>query len=651
MAATAVLILSGGCAPRDDVPIVAERDGFFAGHAPAQDVGCSYQSASLSPDGSMAVLMNSSANGGNSRIIEGFTQALDPDRLVVLDTACVAAGGTLSACQVGTIEAGPTSQGVGSWWAKDSRHLLVNAGGRVAAFEVDRSRRAPRLVDEPRSHRFMKPWTLGIIGPTPSTSREQEWARVRAAERWFEDVRDPFMRRSEVSSMRVTLTPDGMTASGTISGSIGLGVLRRPQGAQVEDTGYTVSAFEGEKRPTLILDDRGEEWLIGMGEALRRVSGSPGVASKWVAGPRPGLFGKRPILDSATGRLIGVHTEREIAWIHPDADLAALEARLLATLPSSSSIEQLVISRAVGIAIAVSFTAGVEGGHSVLRRAAAGGAWQARYLRCADANLGSSVSGTTARTYDAGEPGWPVVARLHQRPASRRLLVYLHGGPDRSVLYDQAFDPGGWLKRQSGDVVSYDPSGTIGVDASVAQRLAEFGGEALERDAQLIVADVRRLAPNYEEVVLYAASYGGVLVPDVVRGLGSRLARAYLVAPLARHHDPLTNKADRAAARKRNFSDDFTVLFHDLHFGNRRVDSRVPFDVWLEAKYQGFTLDQRFMVVQGDRDEISRPGDVPHPGSARMIVVAGGHHAPGSHDPMLCWLARECDTDSRASAP
>ena len=625
-----------GCAPRDDAPLDTARDGVFAGYSPARELGCSYQSASLSPDGSMAVFLDSDAGGGNSNFIAGFSSALRPDRSAIVGTACLLAEQSLPACQIGTIAAGPTAQGARAWWSVDSQHVFMNSGGRVGAFVIDRATNRISLVDEPREHRFMRPWTIAVVGPTPSRTRTDEWKRIRAAEKWFASVRNPLFGQGALSSMRVTLGLHGMAASGTISDSMELGALRSAADG-VEKTGHLVTVFMGEERPMLLQDERGSDWLVGMGEALRRQRASNGSAFKWAPGPRSGLYGKRPILDSATGRLLGVHTERDIAWVYPDADLEALRVRLLATLPSSALINQITMSRSAGVAVAISFTRGVEGGHTVLRRAP-NGLWRGGYARCAAPSTDGPV-GVAGYTYDAGEPGWPVMARIERREGNRRLLVFLHGGPGRTVLYGGAFTRAAPLERY--DQVSYDPSGTIGVDAAVAERISRFGGEALERDARLIVADVKRLARSYDKVVLYAVSFGGALVPAVASGLGDVFDRAHLAAPLAYHHHPLSNERERVHAKKNKVSESFSLLFHDLHFGNRRNDGRQPFDSWLAAQYRSFTLDERFTVVQGSKDELSRPGDIPKPGRARMLVVDGGHMSATTLE-HVCWLYGPC---------
>ena len=570
---------------------------------------------------------------------------LNPSRTAIIDSACFVARRSLRDCQVGTIQAGPIADGNRAWWANDSRHVFVNSGGRLGAFAIDRVAKTVRLVDEPREHRFLKSWTLEIVGPSPSTSREAEWARIRAAEDWFAAVRDPVLRRSPVSLMRVTLGPEGMTASGTLRGTIILAAIRPTDGLDVEDSGHSVAVFQGEERPLLLRDEQGDEWLVGMGEALRKPRGARGEKRRWESGPQAGLYGKRPILDSATGRVLGVHTERDIVWIRPDSELQTLRSRILAALPPDGTLHQIVFARTAGTAVVIIFGLSMAG-HIVLDKERSTGDWRIGTADCRRTERSSSPGVIPTRerlvtTYDAGELGWPIMALIERHVGNRRLAVYLHGGPDRTVLYRDVRRPPVPVDRY--DWVSYDPSGTIGVDASVAQRIADFGGEALERDANLIVADVMRLSASYDEIVMYASSFGGALVPAVAKGLGDRLKRAYLAAPLAAHHHPLSNVRELAHARKKNFTESFSVLFHDLHFGNRRADGKTPFDRWLKEQYRGFVFDERFVIVQGRTDDLSRPGDIPNPGRAEISLVDGGHVDAHSHQGVICWLADECD--------
>ena len=643
--------VTAGCAPRDDKPV--QPGVVFAGYPPGPKLGCAYSRAALSPDGSMFTLVQS----GDYRPGEDWPIYLgdvSPSRSAVIDAACFTEKGSLQACQVGTIQAGPVADGNRAWWSTDSRHVFVDAGGRVGAFSVDREAKTIRLVDEPREHRFLNSWTLAIVGPTPSTSRTDEWARIRAAEDWFAKVRSPFFRSSPLSAMRVTLGPEGMVASGTLTGSIGLGVVRPSDAMAVEDTGYMVSAFQGEDRPMLLRDERGGEWLVGMGEALHKRADGPRDGRRWESGPRAGLFGKRPILDASSGRFLGVHTERDIDWAHPDEELVGLRERILEGLQPASRLHQIEVSRHGGAAVVLSHQrASVS--HAVYTKAGPDREWGMRSAECrrdtksAKATM-SAAESPTVTTYDAGEPGWPLIASLTKTSGAARLVVYLHGGPGSSVLHGEVGDPHGWVDRRSADVVSYDPSGTIGVDASVAERLARFGGDALQRDADLIVSDVVRLAAGYDEVVLYAASFGGALVPAVSAGLGPLLKRAFLAAPLAVHHHPASNERERRHNRKSNYTERFSELFHDLHFGNRRTDDRQPFDQWLLSQYRRMTLDERFVVVQGSLDDLSRPGDIPNPGKAKMVVVDGGHHATAWHPETICWLADECGSPAWLAA-
>lgn len=644
MLVLAFVLLSVSCSPRDDEPVGPEV--VFAGHSPGPELACGYSRAELSPDGSMFTLLES----GDYLPGEAWPIGVDdisPSRSAVIDTACFVGEGSLKGCQVGTVQAGPLAMGARAWWSDDSRHLFVNAGGRVGAFVIDPGAKRIALVDEPREHRFINSWTLAIVGPTSSKTREQEWRRIREAEDWFVKVKTSSYRANGLSAMRVTLGPEGMSASGTIAGSIDLGAVRPEDGRRVENTGYLVSVFQGEPRPMLVKDETGVEWLVGVGEALRRRQSADGARFEWEPGPKPGLYGKRPIIDSATGRFLGVHTERDIVWAHPKASLDALRDKVLSELHPESTLHQVSVSSRAGTAVVLHFNRdAVE--HLALKRDPVAGDWRSGGAVCRREKP-SVRSETTAQTYDAGEPGWPVMARIERREGNRRLVVVLHGGPGRTVLFGGVSAIAASLERN--DRVSYDPSGTIGVDATVAERLARYGAEALERDARLIVADIKRLAPAYDEVVLYAVSYGGALVPAVASGLGEGFVRAYLEAPLAYHHHPLSNQGERAHAKKNHFSEGFSVLFHELHFGNRRSDGKKPFDRWLADQYRGFTLDQRFTVVQGSKDELSRPGDIPNPGQARMVVVDGGHASATSLNEHVCWIDGNCAVEaSRAAA-
>jgi hypothetical protein len=633
--------------PQDDRPLLPQWDGALAGYPPSRSVPCGYPHVSLSPDGTMFVMMsNSNLDTGLPIVVDGPATSESNSGVHVVDSACFRESGLSARCLLGRI-AVPAGVAI-AWWSTDSRHVFANGGGRMAGFSIDPSARHVTMVGEPRND--LNAWyqTLAVVGPTPSISSEQEWQRFRSALGWVKSVRQPAVGKSPFSMMRVTLRTEGMSASGTITGSLDLGVIPAALTTTVESTGFRVTSFGSEERPIVLPDESGRLWAIEEAEALRQVDGATGEASRWEQGPRLRMYGKRPILDSASGRLLGVHTERDIVWAQMDSVLEGFRIEMMRVLPEDAVLHAVEYSRPANVAIATFYQVNVGLTRLVFQLDGRSGKWRSGGMTCPISDEHRNQPKVTVRGYDAGEPGWPVMARLYSRANSRRLVVLLHGGLNRSVLYD---DVGLWMVRSGSsggkleDIVSYDPSGLGGVDATVADRLATYGGAALERDADLIARDVLHLAASYDEIVLRVASYGGVLLPDVANRLGERLTRAYVTAPLMRHrlYDdlPVENHNDRRLGNSLTFKE----ISQRLHYGLNRDHGEKRFDRWLLDRYSRFRPDHRFMFVFGSQDELSRPGDLPHPGTARVVVLEGGHHVPQARSGPECWVSGDCSPD------
>jgi hypothetical protein len=342
---------------------------------------------------------------------------------------------------------------------------------------------------------------------------------------------------------------------------------------------------------------------------------------------------------------LGVHTERDIVWIKGDKRLDSLRSRVLGDLPEGAVIHQVEVSRQADVAFVIHYDLMKGLTHSIYRLPRGQSDWVAGGQTCPLREPEESHAPLRARTYDAGEAGWPVVARHYTREGNRRLVVYLHGGPSMSALYDDVgyhLMKWGSSSRHPEDLVAYDASGSVGVEASVSQRLAQKAGMALERDAALIAQDVKRLSKAYDEVVIRAVSFGAVLVPDLARHLGDGFTRAYLAAPFTRfrRYDEMATlqQHDRNTGMSASFRD----LSQRLFYGLERDDGLVPTDRWLARKWADFVPDSRYVFVFGDLDEISRPSDLPNRGASRFVIVEGGHHAPQSNGGPECWVSGDC---------
>jgi len=644
MSLSVLAVASGQGFPQGDRPLAPARDGVLAGHPPSSAVSCGYPQVSLSPDGEMFLLMSNANFDFPLPMRFGDLQsATSVEGVHLVGSACFLRGGLSQECLVGRIEV-PAGVAI-AWWSQDSRHVFANGGGRMAGFKIDPVARRVTMVGEPRND--LNAWypSLAVAGPTPSTSSEQEWQRFRDALGWLRTVTRPAVGDSPFSLMRVTLRPDGMSASGTLRGSLDLGVIESAPTGIAMPTGYRVTSFGGEERPMVVSDEAGHLWAVGEGEAIRRAKGAVGASARWQQGPRPRLFGKRPILDSSSGRLLGVHTEREIVWALEAPVLEGFRASVMRALPKDAVLHAVEYSRKSDVAIVTFYQVNVGLTRLVFARDSRSGRWRSGGTTCPSTSGDRGRPLLTVHGYDAGERDWPVMARHYSRAGSRRLVVLLHGGPNRSVLYD---DVGLWMVRsgslsgKSEDLVSYDPSGSGGVDATVADRLAVFGGAALERDADLIARDALRLAKSYDEVVLQVSSYGGALLPDVASRLGDRMIRAYVTAPLMQHRGYEDLRVEQGHDRLMRNSGSFKDTFQRLYYGLDRVEGEKRFDVWLRDRYRQFRPDHRFVFVFGTLDELSRPTDLPNPGSARLVVLEGGHHVPHTELGPLCWVSGDC---------
>ena len=626
-----LVLLLVACAPKGEGVVGSPPGVAFAGHPPNEFYqACGYGRVALSPDGALLAAMDP-GEGLKRRDWRVHYPAPLPDRLAVADTDCMIEKGGLSGCHVGTFELGPFAEGVQAYWSLDSRHVFARAQATIfGVFEVDRAAKSVRPVGRPIDHPFALYDNLAIIGPTPSREVGQEIERINAARKRSDALLRAWSWNDRFGNVRMTLRTEGMSAEGALHDSLELGSVGYDGSSDIERTGFSVMVFGGDgfSRPSRVLDVTGRPWLAGSGEALVREASPDGAGWRWRSGPRPGLYGKRPIYESATGRLLGVHTETEIEWVTVDPLLESLREAILDALPAGATLHEVQVAKAAGKAVVLHYDLRTRGAHMILKRDDGDDRWNASGSICDDHDPQQRAV-RSARTYDAGEPGWPVLARFYGQTGSRQLVVYLHGGPSPGVLYDASWNPHhpSWRGIKS-DVVTYDPSGTIGVDAAVAQRLAAVGGAALERDARLIVRDVRRLAGRYDEVVLIATSFGGMLAPDVARGLDDRLSRAYLFVPAARMRRASELGRHVTENTLKGVSTSFSQLQLDHHMGLKRTDGQPNIDDWLKARYESFRPDQRFLIVFGRFDDLSRPEDVPHRHGARVVVIDADHRAP-----------------------
>jgi len=595
---------------------------------PSEPCLCGSSRAVLSPDGSMFALLQTNHGTWNVR-----TRLQPWGQLHIIDSACFARERYITGCEVGGVSIDPPFA-FDAYWSQSGQELFVVSNDTLlVGMSVDRVGRKVRPLPGAINLEHAQSAFLNVRGPTASRTVVEEWRRRVS----FRRDRYRFWRagaegvRYKVLSYEVSGEPVG--AIGWIDGKLDTAAVTDLKNGGTERLPMSQAALFGStwaSAPVMYRSMDGHHWIFGGGEALRRETSSDGVPRWTPAGDSRG-FAKREIVDSSNGRLIGVHTETDVHWIREDSRFSKLTSAIRAQLTGASVIHTLTVAGGQRSALMLIQDLARGGVYVHLRWDPRRSDWVSSTLVCPASN---TVPGISAQTLDVGDPGWPVPARIYRQAGAKRLVIHLHGGPTATLARDGTEVSAVDMLRRGHDYVTFDYSGAIGVGMALSGRVSKGEPENLLRDAALMSRFLKTEGTKYDKISLLADSFGAVFVPSVMAQIGSRVDRVLLVGPAVKHRSRETAKGEPSGSMSHQQA--LERYFLGLHGGaGERWES------FLASQWGDFPLDDRYLVVQGLKDDISMPGDIPNIGQARVDLVPGGHETLAS-DLWPCWMDVSC---------
>lgn len=595
---------------------------------PSEPCLCGSSRAVLSPDGSMFALLQTNHGTWNVR-----TRLQPWGQLHIIDSACFARERYITGCEVGGVSIDPPFA-FDAYWSQSGQELFVVSNDTLlVGMSVDRVGRKVRPLPGAIDLEHAQSAFLNVRGPTASRTVVEEWRRRVS----FRRDRYRFWRagaegvRYKVLSYEVSSEPVG--AIGWIDGKLDTAAVTDLKNGGTERLPMSQAALFGStwaSAPVMYRSMDGHHWIFGGGEALRRETSPDGVPRWTPAGDSRG-FAKREIVDSSNGRLIGVHTETDVHWIREDSRFSKLTSAIRAQLSGASVIHTLTVAGGQRSALMLIQDLARGGVYVHLRWDPRRSDWVSSTLVCPALN---TVPGITAQTLDVGDPGWPVPARIYRQAGAKRLVIHLHGGPTATLARDGTEVSAVDMLRRGHDYVTFDYSGAIGVGMALSGRVSKGEPKNLLRDAALMSRFLKTEGTKYDKISLLADSFGAVFVPSVMAQIGSRVDRVLLVGPAVKHRSRETAKGEPSGSMSHQQA--LERYFLGLHGG-----AVERWESFLASQWGDFPLDDRYLVVQGLKDDISMPGDIPNIGQARVDLVPGGHETLAS-DLWPCWMDVSC---------
>jgi pimeloyl-ACP methyl ester carboxylesterase len=594
-------------------------------HADPQS--CGHAKARLSPDGSMIALLD-------ERFAERYWDAAvlgHPWHVVdVIDTACFGDSGAWSGCGVGRIQSRsklPISDAY--WGAEGNLFVNINSSTLAASHVSARPRRLAALPVAMKLDPTTGPLLL-VRGPVPSRDAEQEWRRREVLVETQRRIARGSRTTTRYANVLVQATGREVSAVAWPKGSLGIDVMLGAAESAAERLPQNIISLDGLHylRPIEVFRGvDGAAWVIGGGDALRRRPDKYGEPRWQQSGGATG-FGVRPVVDSATGGLMGLHTETDVHWLSSDTRFARLTQAVRRALGPAGVIHSLEVAGKGERAFAMIQDLSRGGVYSLFAWDETTRDWRSTTYVCASKD---AVSDLRAETIDIGDPGWAVPARLYRRPGIRALAVFLHGGPGTSFVRDDYSHVTRDFLARGFDVVTFDYSGAVGARFDVANRISG-NARAWLRDADIIARYLEGAAGDYDKVVLYASSFGAFIAPTVIERLDSRLEAIVLGVPWLKDRSP-RERGERGA----------DAALSELHRRDHQGldEARVAeLQRVMDAQQARMKPDERFLVYFGSTDRKSRPEDFTNRGKATIEIVAGGHEVSSSYE--ACWLESLC---------
>jgi pimeloyl-ACP methyl ester carboxylesterase len=243
----------------------------------------------------------------------------------------------------------------------------------------------------------------------------------------------------------------------------------------------------------------------------------------------------------------------------------------------------------------------------------------------ADPRRLQAVADLDVRTWNPdrseADPTMPIGQLYTKKGAHKaQLLVYFHGGPASSLWNVGIPKIVEELSGPNRTILTVETSGSTGAGLPLAQALARFGPAAIERDVRL-VADWAK-SQNYRDVQIVAESFGAVSALAAIQADPSLFKRAYFIAPLIRLRDPMewTGRGRSVPNTAHQLASEHAM------FGGPA--GREKMRAWLETHWTSYARgrDDRFYFAAAD--DVSKPSDMP--GAARpdlqMTVYKGTNH-------------------------
>lgn len=369
---------------------------------------------------------------------------------------------------------------------------------------------------------------------------------------------------------------------------------------------------------------------VGDGFTFSGLTGELPVKPIGTANPSASAGPKAYVLDSPSGRVLGVSSPTG-AFEMPKAqklqrilesvaakDLPVDGGALLREIGVNTSARVAILSYAINLRLRA-FT--------LVRWDARGRVTQSRRIVCAKpANqAGAPVVGVfnedVKTTFlSLGTPEWPIPSVLLKGTApSRRLVVYLHGGPVSPTFSMGYFTRWAGYRDLGFDVLAPAVSGSLDLGPEGVRRLRNGPAAALDRDAELLSRDLTRLVSGrYDELVIHAESFSA--------GLGVELSRRFpdaklvLLSPWLGYKDPsLWLKAPGPQVAQEEIV---------LGFGDK--DRKATMLAWLDQKIPVERRPEKTLIVIGGEDrriEVDRLNALADQGRANVVVLKGRDHA------------------------
>lgn len=392
-------------------------------------------------------------------------------------------------------------------------------------------------------------------------------------------------------------------------------------------------------------------WILGFPDD-RDFAGGVAYVGAEAKGSARFLPYQRPLVDLATGRLVGKYNGTEIL-LRDEGSLAAPLAQLRRKLANGGVI--LDASWSDGTLVLLSRSGGGEVRVNRLNtRGITEKSLCSAWLRLGttpagmplapDNNVKLRIFGIDSGGRESYAPGLPI-AIVHQAGPSpgRDAIVSFNGGPTAS--HADYYMPVRKLRllARDRDLIAIDYAGSVGGGHSLTRRLTDHGMRAIEQDVEAIVKWLDRR--RYRRIFLEGSSFGGIPAIIALSRFPSRFAAAFMPAPLLRLKSP----EEWAGRGDRHRTDPAgQMAFEHAIFGGPAGRGRFAADLSGLVAKAPFRPTDHFIFSRDDLT--SQPGDLP-PGHKALVRITGGPHgAIASHDVYIDEVIRAMDQAS-ASAP